>query len=45
MPFVRTHVKIKSYAFYKKMIELGGEQAYKLDQNLYKEGKWLYLKF
>lgn len=34
-----------SAAFYKKMIELGGEQAYKLDQNLYKEGKWLYLKF
>ena len=32
-------------AFYKKMIELGGEEAYKLDQALFKEGKWPYLKF
>jgi hypothetical protein len=32
-------------AFYKKMIELGGKEAYKLDQALFKEGKWPYLKF
>lgn len=32
-------------AFHKKMIELGGEEAHKLDQNLFKEGKWPYLKF
>ena len=32
-------------AFHKKMIELGGEEAHKLDRNLFKEGKWPYLKF
>lgn len=34
-----------SEAFRKKMIELGGEETYRLDQNLFKEGKWPYLKF
>ena len=31
--------------FYKKMKELGGEEAVKLDRNLFKEGRWPYLKF
>ena len=31
-------------AFHKKMIELGGEEYHKLDQNLFEERKWPYLK-
>lgn len=34
-----------SSAFYKKMVELGGEEARRLDQNLFNERKWLYLNF
>ena len=30
--------------FYLKLIELGGKEAYQLDQNLWKEGKWPYLQ-
>ena len=30
--------------FYLKLIELGGEEAYQLDKNIWKEGKWPYLQ-
>lgn len=30
--------------FYLKLIELGGKEAYLLDKNLWKEGKWPYLQ-
>ena len=30
--------------FYLKLIELGGKEAYELDKNLWKEGKWPYLQ-
>ena len=42
-----THNYVNNHGsnFRKKMIELGGEEAYKLDQNLFEEGKWPYLTF
>lgn len=39
--FVNNH----SSDFYNKMIELGGEAAYRRDLNLRYKGKWPYLKF
>ncbi|MBO7195293.1 MAG: DUF45 domain-containing protein [Alistipes sp.] len=32
-------------AFYDKLKELGGEESYYLDQNLWNEGKWPYILF
>ena len=42
-----THNFVPSHgqAFYDKMIELGGEEYYLLDQNLWKEDKWQYFNF
>ena len=39
--FVLEHNK----AFYDKLKELGGEEAYNLDQTRWKEGKWKYIIF
>lgn len=39
--FVGNH----SSKFKEKMIELGGEEAYRLDQNLFNERRWPYIRF
>ena len=39
--FVGNH----SSDFFNKMIELGGEAAFRRDQNIRYKGKWPYLKF
>ena len=38
--FVRGHDK----DFHDKMLELGGQEMYDLDNNLWKEKRWLYLE-